>query len=248
MSNLLGRFFQTPATFQGYSGSSLLVSTEIKIADQVTITCSHNFHLRVGRNILLKGDPDTQLELSVMNSHIACNGRTFAVAPDGFQIYPDCNGYADAQFQVDAQGWYRGSLYICLRENQVSATNSLGLSRFLYQVLPHQVPMGWPIEAIKAQAIVSRAIALLSPACLPYGDLDDVYEQSIKAVDETDGLVLSSRPGMLRSFDDLKFTVVCNFDANRAYELALQGLMAEQILASLCPNVFVGRIAIGFGG
>lgn len=242
MPNLIGRFFpRKPETFQGYTGSGMLISSTIKAADQVNIVCSGNFHLRAGGDILLKGGPQTKLDLSMVSSQLACNGKIFAVAPDGFEIYADAR---EAQFQVNDR-WYRGSLYTCLIGNQISVTNSLGLSQFLYQVLPHQVPVGWPIEALKAQAIVSRGIAL-SGGSLPYGDLSDVYEQSIQAVDETDGLVLSSRSGIFQTFEDLlKSTVVCDFDANSAYELALQGLTAKQVLAELLPNVFLGRVAIG---
>ena len=110
------------------------------------------------------------------------------------------------------------------------------------------MPIGWPIEALKVQAIISRSMAFSGQKnSLPYSDLSSVYKQSIIAVDETDGLVLSTHKKSLKVFDDIDSSIamINNYDINKIYDLALKGLTAEKILSQIFPELQLAKIEIG---
>ena len=48
------------------------------------------------------------------------------------------------------------------KDGTVTVVDELGLEEYLYGVLPHEMSPEWPVEALKAQAVVSRTFALTS--------------------------------------------------------------------------------------
>lgn len=76
---------------------------------------------------------------------------------------------------------FRGELEILKKENgRMMVINSIGLESYLYGVLYHEVSHRWPMEALKAQAIVARTFALYEARqnrSKAYDLRNDIYSQ-----------------------------------------------------------------------
>lgn len=105
---------------------------------------------------------------------------------------------------------YRGTLEILETEEGYVVINELPVEEYLYSVVPSEMPAGYPMEALKAQAICARTYAylhVLSPAYPQWNaHVDDttafqVYhtveeqESTTRAVNETEGVVLLAPDG-----------------------------------------------------
>lgn len=100
---------------------------------------------------------------------------------------------------------YRGTMEISLTENGLVVINEVLLEEYLYAVVPSEMPAGYPLEALKAQAVCARTYAyshMLSPGLPDVGaHVDDstgyqvynnIMEQNATttAVKETAGQLL----------------------------------------------------------
>lgn len=100
---------------------------------------------------------------------------------------------------------YRGVLILePLRSGYVDVVEQVATDEYLYGVLPKEVGADWPMEALKAQAIVSRTYVLANKASDPaqrydvasdvtyqvYGGFDSEADSTNRAVDETKGEIL----------------------------------------------------------
>jgi stage II sporulation protein D len=96
---------------------------------------------------------------------------------------------------------YRGQFQINVVSNTLQIVNSLGLEPYLYGVVPREVPSHWPVEALKAQAVVARSYALAVRKTGAYDVYADTRSQvyggiaaekptTTAAVDETAAQVL----------------------------------------------------------
>ncbi len=56
--------------------------------------------------------------------------------------------------------WYRGRTLVVPTDKGVTAVNWVDLEEYLYSVLGGEMNSGWPLEALKAQAIAARTYAL----------------------------------------------------------------------------------------
>lgn len=107
---------------------------------------------------------------------------------------------------------YGGSLEVIRVQEGLLLINETDLEEYLCGVVPSEMPAGYPMEALKAQAICARTYAYgktLCPGYPQYGaDLDDstafqVYqnveraETASQAVRETEGYVLRTGDGRL---------------------------------------------------
>lgn len=106
-------------------------------------------------------------------------------------------------FQFESKR-YRGSLHLVEANQALLVVNILPVEEYLYGVLPQEMPSSFPLEALKAQAVVSRTYALCRKGSSLYYDVtagmrDQVYggyeaelvpgaERIRQAVDETRGL------------------------------------------------------------
>jgi len=103
-----------------------------------------------------------------------------------------------------AIGAYRGSLFVTLvSPKEVGAINMLPIEAYLAGVLPYEMSPDYPLEALKAQAIVSRGFAwakLKESSARPFDLLDGSEDQEYRgagaataaiarAVGETRGVV-----------------------------------------------------------
>jgi SpoIID/LytB domain protein len=59
-------------------------------------------------------------------------------------------------------GRYRDALVLHRAGSQVLVVNDIGLERYLYGVVPAEMPSAWPAEALRSQAVVARSYALTS--------------------------------------------------------------------------------------
>lgn len=57
---------------------------------------------------------------------------------------------------------YRGEMMLHSSGGRVSAVNHLSLERYLYGVVPDEMPPSWHPEALKAQAVAARSYAVVS--------------------------------------------------------------------------------------
>jgi stage II sporulation protein D len=106
---------------------------------------------------------------------------------------------------------YRGSIQLRSRgSGAIDVIEIVGLEQYLYGVLPREVGADWPIESLKAQAVISRTyvMANLSKSNAKgydvtadvfsqvYGGLDDEKPTSNAAVDATRGEILIDSAGL----------------------------------------------------
>ncbi len=102
---------------------------------------------------------------------------------------------------------YRGNLEFTLNnQNTLTVVNELPLEKYLYGVVPAEMPSSWPLEALKAQAVAARNYVLLQKQSGRFAssgfdvtatDLSQVYggytaekERTNTAVDATQGVIM----------------------------------------------------------
>ena len=59
-------------------------------------------------------------------------------------------------------GRYRDAIVLHRAGDHVLVVNDVGLERYLYGVVPAEMPAAWPVEALRSQAVVARSYALTS--------------------------------------------------------------------------------------
>ena len=109
---------------------------------------------------------------------------------------------------------YRGLAELSLTEKGIQVVNQLPLEEYLVGLINCEISTAWPIEAVKAQAIIARTYALnrkksrlLSPYHLESSVIDQVYEGCLiedsrarRAVYETEGKVLTFGGAIIQAF------------------------------------------------
>lgn len=91
------------------------------------------------------------------------------------QITPLSGGYIYVNKRA-----YRGKINLIVQEGRILVVNELGLEDYLRGVVSYEVAHYWPLEALKAQAIIARTYALYQKQFTKnkYFDLtSDVYSQ-----------------------------------------------------------------------
>lgn len=121
---------------------------------------------------------------------------------------------------------YRGSMEIRKTGQGFVVINELPIEEYLYGVVPSEMPVSYPMEALKAQAICARTYVyahLESPGYLEYSaHVDDstgyqVYnntaekEEAIQAVQETKGEVVRLNGELV---DTYYYSTSCGFGAD----------------------------------
>lgn len=104
---------------------------------------------------------------------------------------------------------YRGSMELSKYNGGMAVINQLPFEEYLYSVLGSELSAGWPLEALKAQAVAARTYALtmgmkykiahISDTTYDqaYFGMDKEFPAAIQAVDATAGEVLVNRDGLI---------------------------------------------------
>lgn len=103
---------------------------------------------------------------------------------------------------------YRGEIEISLSEEYgLKVVNIINVEEYLYSVLPSEMMIAWPLEALKAQAVIARSEALYKKRyvkphtqqgydlcddqnCQVYKGVKNEYKKSTQAVNATRGEIL----------------------------------------------------------
>lgn len=100
---------------------------------------------------------------------------------------------------------YRGDIKLYLYNEQISVINHIKINEYLYGVVPKEMTYDWPLEALKAQAVVARSYLVKnigaydiygfdicgSFTCQAYGGMDAENIMTNKAVDDTNGKIVT---------------------------------------------------------
>lgn len=127
------------------------------------------------------------------------NEILYSLPPDGSVIIGS-GLRAESIVKVD-QNNYRDYITFLEKDNKLSLINHIEIEHYLYGVVPKEMPASWPIEALKAQAIVARSFALANinkhakegfnlcdtTECQVYKAYDNEHPNTNQAVDETKG-------------------------------------------------------------
>jgi Stage II sporulation protein len=152
--------------------------------------------------------------------------------------------------------WYRGDLLLVSQGNSLLAVNYVDLESYIASVVGAEVSPSWPMAALKAQAIAARSYAIvhyLRPAhdlydlgnterWQVYRGLDAEWNTTRQAVQETHGVFLSYKGGVVESMYAASDDIVTNvfggvgMSQNGALKLAEQGYNYQQILGTYYPG------------
>ena len=109
---------------------------------------------------------------------------------------------------------YRGLAELSVADNGILVVNQLPLEEYLVGLINCEISSAWPIEAVKAQAIIARTYALnrktarlASPYHMESSVIDQVYDGCLiedsrarRAVTETQGTVLTYGGAIIQAF------------------------------------------------
>lgn len=110
---------------------------------------------------------------------------------------------------------YRGRFELTVGDGEYFlAINEVSLEEYLYQVVPSEMPISWPLEALKAQAVAARTYAVAQAVYSRQGHLgfhvadstdSQVYNNypeahsTTEAIDQTAGQILVQSDGTIGS-------------------------------------------------
>jgi len=105
---------------------------------------------------------------------------------------------------------YRGNMELSQFNGQMALVNEVPFEQYLYGVVGAEMSTGWPIEALKAQAVAARTYALLAGVKYQIANISDSttdqvyngqeYPDVVKAVDATKGQVLVDKNGLVDTY------------------------------------------------
>ncbi len=176
--------------------------TETFKINSITLICDGDYEIYVGKK--LKGELNSggEYKLGIYS------GERVVIAKQ--KIYDDViylKGKTGNETFTLNDKKYRENCYIGVKNNKFYVINELDLEKYLYGVVVREIGSGWPIESIKAQAIIARTYTIKNIRkhekdglnfglcdtvdCQVYGGLSAESETINKAVDETAGQVLT---------------------------------------------------------
>lgn len=140
---------------------------------------------------------------------IRLDGKFYQIYSDNVVLKPSEGGFISAKNK-----WYRGHLIIQNKNKKLTVINDVGLEDYIKGVVPSEMPSGWELEALKAQAIAARSYALANlgkraslgydlkdtPEDQAYGGASAETSKTNRAVDETSGLVLTYNYKVVSAF------------------------------------------------
>jgi len=133
--------------------------------------------------------------------------RNYTVSPHSELVIAPQDGRGTAVLGVEERERrrYRGTMAVSEHNGQLALINELPLEAYLYGVVGTEMASGWPIEALKAQAVLARTRAVGQKDKYGVADVVDTvldqayygYEREAadirRAVDQTRGMILTYR-------------------------------------------------------
>jgi len=109
---------------------------------------------------------------------------------------------------------YRGSLEFLSGANGMTVVNTVPMEEYLYAVVPSEMPVSWPAEALKAQAIAARSYSIANigqfadrgfdlfgtPHSMAYHGVGSEHKNSSEAVILTRGQILYGGKQPLKAY------------------------------------------------
>ena len=152
--------------------------------------------------------------------------------------------------------WYRGDLLLVSQGDKLLAVNYVDLESYIASVVGSEMPASWPMDALKAQSIAARSYALvhyLRPAnslyhlgntqrWQVYGGINSEWNTTRQAAEETRGIFLSYKGGVVESMYAATDKIVSDvhggsgMSQNGALTMAEQGYNYQQILSRYYPG------------
>ena len=155
---------------------------------------------------------------------------------------------------------YRGLAELTVADKGILVVNQLPLEEYLVGLINCEISSAWPIEAVKAQAIIARTYALnrkiarkTSLYHLESSVIDQVYEGCLvedsrarRAVSETEGEVLTFGGGIIQAFYHSSCGGRTEASENvwGAYLPYLKGVDCQYCLTSPTATVWEYRISL----
>jgi len=190
---------------------------------------------------LLMEGPFLSANISGTKEGILFGSREIKAPGVNFRVARDGNIYVDGRR-------FRGEIDIVREENgKLMVINRLPIDDYLYGVLYHEVSHRWPMEVLKAQAIVARTFALYQirqNKAQPYDLRSDIYSQvyggrtsekwsTTAAVDRTKGEILTYKGDIFPAY----YHATCGGyteDAANLWNIDLAPL--KSVPCSFCSN------------
>jgi stage II sporulation protein D len=134
-------------------------------ARQVTLRVSSSTPVEVlssiGWQTLGQLAPNTPLQVDFSQGQIKLNIQSDKQTYNGLRL-----GSTEQDDQLVAlnNAWYRGNLTLLpgARRTGMTVINEVPLEKYLYSVVPSEMPSSWPLEALKTQAVAARTYAISS--------------------------------------------------------------------------------------
>ena len=181
------------------------IGNNVSMSSKIGISSTSGFIIRNTINDYLTNETAIYISLSSPEFYTILdeNGNKIAEInyADNYEIVPmfENNDYVNLNGK-----YYRGSIKLIKNNNNYYIINRVSLEEYLYGVVPKEIPSSAPLEALKAQAIVSRSYSLSnlnkhikdgynlcdSTHCQVYGGYSAEKDSTNTAVDETKGMIL----------------------------------------------------------
>lgn len=155
-----------------------------------------------GNYVLFKQDGMSDANTTVPHLMIATAGQELAVQGTGSPAIVNIGEKGSAGIS------YRGQMLLRGYNNRLAVINKLPLDDYLKGVVPKEMSTGWPLEALKAQAVAARNYAAIQPANKwgiaqvvdstydqAYGGYSLEHADTSQAVDDTRGQVIMYNNG-----------------------------------------------------
>jgi stage II sporulation protein D len=115
--------------------------------------------------------------------------------------------YLQVFSRPSAYDTYRGTVTLILGASTVSAVNTLGLDQYLRGVVPTEMPVTWPKEALRAQVIAARSYAVrgLHPGTGSWDLYDDTRSQVYRGMEAeraASDTLIAAEPGVVLRYGD----------------------------------------------
>ncbi len=132
--------------------ASPLIKVQLYEGNEIQIKPFKNYILSVNSR---KEVGDGPLYISFISNRMELNGVCAEV--DSIEIYP-------ARYFEFQGKKYAGNASVIKTQKGLMLINIIDIETYLHGVLPNEVPTGWNLQALKAQAVVSRTYALYEVA------------------------------------------------------------------------------------